>query len=155
MGKECAMSPFETYTSRKGEVPCGDRDLYAFLTDMRNFKTVLQSEDIISNWEATQDKCSFKIEKAGKISITRGEALAHSMITYIAETFFTDTISIKVMIEYITNSRSVLYITAGLNMTPLVKMFIGDSAGMYMNNIIDAIVSYDGFGKIRGCNQSL
>jgi hypothetical protein len=155
MGKECAMSPFETYTSRKGEVPCGDRDLYAFLTDMRNFKTVLQSEDIISDWEATQDKCSFKIEKAGKISITRGEALAHSMITYIAETFFTDTISIKVMIEYITNSRSVLYITAGLNMTPLVKMFIGDSAGMYMNNIIDAIVSYDGFGKIRGCNQSL
>jgi len=35
------MSPMTTYTSRRAEVPCGDRDLYAFLTDMRNLRSVV------------------------------------------------------------------------------------------------------------------
>jgi hypothetical protein len=148
------MSPAETYTSRKGEVPCGDRDLYSFLTDMRNFRDVLPEESIITDWEATEDSCSFKVEKTGKITVSLNEALPHSMISYKAETFLTGSVNVQVMIEYLTNNRSVIYIVTSLNMNPIVKMLIGNSAALYLDNLIDAIENYGGYDKIRGCNQS-
>ncbi len=147
------MSPITTYTSRKGEVPCGDADIYAFLTDMRNLQTVAP-DGLLTDWQATEDHCSFKIEKAGRISVSLSEALPHSMITYDAETFLTGKMSIKVSIEYITGMRSAFHLTAGVKMNPIMKMLVGDSAGRYLDSLIDAIESYGGYDKVRGCNQS-
>lgn len=148
------MSPVTTYTSRRGEVPCGDNDLYAFLTDMRNLVTVVP-EGMITDWEATEGHCSFKIEKTGKVSASLAEALPHSLIKYDAETFLTGRMTIHVEIEFITNLRSSFHLTAGVNMNPIMKMFLGDSAGRYLDSLIDAIESYKGFDKVRGYNQSL
>jgi len=148
------MSPMTTYTSRKGEVPCGDGDLYAFLTDMRNMQTVVP-DGLISEWEATEDHCSFRLDKAGKISASLADALPHSQISYDAETFLTGRMKVKVAIEYITSLRSSFHITAGVNMNPILRMLVGDSAGRYLDNLIDAIESYKGFDQIRGCNRPL
>lgn len=147
------MSPLTTYTSRRGEVPCGDADLYAFLTDMRNLETVVPN-GLLTDWEATDDHCSFGIEQTGRISVSLSEALPHSMIAYNAETFLTGKMSIQVSIEYITSMRSAFHITAGVNMNPILKMMMGDSAGRYLDSLIDAIEAYSGYDKVRGCNQS-
>ena len=148
------MSPMTSYTSRKGEVPCGDADLYTFLTDMRNFRGVMP-ENMITDWEATEDRCSFRIDRTGKITAALSDALPHSVITYDAETFLTGKARIEVKIEYITGMRSAFSIRAGVNMNPLLRMMMGDSADRYLESLIQAIESYDGFDKIRGCNQSL
>ena len=148
------MSAMTTYTSRKGEVPCGDSDLYAFLTDMRNFGSVVP-DGIVTDWEATEDQCSFKIENTGKIKASLTEALPHSMIAYNAETFFTGKVAVQVVIEHVSSNKSLFYITAGLNMNPLLRMLVGDTAGTYLERVIDAIEAYDGFDKVRGCNRPL
>lgn len=147
------MSPVTEYTSRKGEVPCGDADLYAFLTDMRNLRTVVP-EGLLTEWEATEDHCSFRIEKAGRFTASLSEALPHSMIAYKADSFMTGKMNIRITVEYITGMRSAFYITAGVNMNPLLKMIIGDTAGKYLDTLIDAIESYEEYHKVRGCNQS-
>ncbi|MRR19355.1 hypothetical protein EG827_04100 [bacterium] len=152
--KSKVMSPMTTYSSRRGEVPCGDSDLYAFLTDMRNFRTVIP-EGLITDWEATEDHCSFRYDKTGRISASLSEALPHSLITYNAETFLTGKVKVQVAIEHISPARSAFHITAGVNMNPIMRMMVGDSAGRYLDSLIDAIESYNGFEKVRGYNRSL
>lgn len=147
------MNPMKTYTSRRGEVPCGDSDLYAFLTDMRNFRSVMP-EGTVTEWEATEDKCSFKAEVAGRITVSLSEALPHSMIEYEAESLLTGKVIVRVNIEPIGNMRSAVRIDTGLNMNPLLRMLIGDAAGRYLENLMDIIESYDGYDRVRGCNQS-
>lgn len=148
------MSTSTTYKSRTGEVPCGDMDLYEFLTDIRNFRGIIP-DGVISQWDASADKCSFRVEKAGKVTLSLGEALPHSMVSYKAENLFTGKILIQVAIEYITNVRSKFYITLTVNFNPFVKMLIGDAAPQYLDRMIDEIENYKGYDKIRGCNQSL
>lgn len=133
---------------------CGDKDLYAFLTDMRNLKTVVP-DGLMTDWEATADHCSFKVEKAGKITASLAEALPHSMIRYDAETFMTGRMTVQVIIENISNSRSSFHLAAAVNMNPIMKMLVGDSAGRYLDSLIDAIESYNGFDQVRGYSQSL
>jgi len=135
-------------------VPCGDSDLYAFLTDMRNLTAVVP-EGLIKDWEATEDRCSFRLDTTGRISVSLSEALPHSLIAYNAETFLTGKVTLQVTIEYISGTRSAFNITAGVNMNPIMKMMVGDSAGRYLDSLIDAIESYNGFDKIRGYNRSL
>ena len=147
------MSPMTTYTSRKGEVPCGDSDLYAFLTDMRKFSSVVP-DGTVTEWEASEDRCSFKADGVGRINASLSEALPHSMITYEAESFLTGKVKVRVNIEYISNMRSTVRIDTGLNMNPLMKMIIGDAAGKYLENLMDIIESYGGYDRVRGCNQS-
>lgn len=147
------MSPMTTYTSRRAEVPCGDNDLYVFLTDMRNLRSVVP-EGTVTDWEATEDRCSFKADVAGRIAVSLSEALPHSMITYEAESLLAGKAKIRVNIEFISNMRSAVRIDAGLNMNPLLRMLIGDAAGRYLENLMDLIESYDGYDRVRGCNQS-
>ena len=148
------MNHTNSYKSRTGQVPCGDRDLYAFLTDIRNFKEVLPS-DMLSDWKATSDKCSFRIDRAGRVNVSLKEALPHTMVSYTAENLFTGKLSLQVILEALTPNSSRVYVTSDLNMNPLVRMFIGDSAQQYLDKLIDLIEKYDGYGKIRGYSQSL
>lgn len=147
------MSPMTTFTSRRGEVPCGDSDLYAFLTDMRNFRSVLP-EDTVTDWEATEDRCNFRTDGAGRVTVSLSEALPHSEITYEAESFLTGKVKVRVSLEFISGMRSAVRIDAGLNMNPLLRMLVGDSAGKYLETLMDLIETYDGYEKVRGCNQS-
>ncbi len=147
------MSPMTTYTSRKGEVPCGDSDLYAFLTDLRNFRSVIPDGEV-SDWEATEDRCSFKNESTGRLTVSLSEALPHSEINYEAESFFSGKVKIRISLEYLSSMRSAIRIDAGLNMNPLLRMLIGDSAGKYLETLMDLIESYGGYDQVRGCNQS-
>ncbi len=114
------MSPVTTFISRRVEVPCGDRDLYAFMTDMNNLHAVLPSGSV-TGWEATEERCSFETDRAGRITVTRASAVR---------------------------------LDTGLEMNPLMRMLIGDSAGRYLDMLMDIIESYDGYDMIRGYNQS-
>lgn len=148
------MSPVNSYSSRKGVVPCGDSDLYAFLTDMRNFRSVVP-EDVITDWQATEESCSFKVENTGKVTVELNDAMPHSMVSYAAEMMITGRVMVHVMIEYESGTRSGIYLKADVNMNPIVRMLVGDSAQKYLDAVIDAIEKYQGFEKIRRCNQPL
>jgi len=62
--------------------------------------------------------------------------------------------AVRVSLEFISGMRSSIQVDAGLNMNPLLRMIIGDSAGKYLGTLMDLIESYDGYDRVRGCNQS-
>ena len=47
--------------SKKHNVTATSKDIYQYLLDLNNFKELLP-QDKISNWESTQDSCSFKVQ---------------------------------------------------------------------------------------------
>lgn len=82
------------------------------------------------------------------------EALPHSEISYEAESFLTGRVKVRIAIEFISGERSAVRLDAGLEMNPLLRMLIGDSAERYLNMLMDIVESYDGYDSIRGCSQS-
>lgn len=148
------MSNETVLSSRRGNIPCGDKDLYLFLTDMRNFATVIP-QDHVTHWQANEDSCSFRIDKAGKINAELLEALPFSQVSYRAETFLTGAVAATVNIESVDHDRSVIFLTVRAKLNPLMKMMLGDKPEKYLDEIISAIESYDGYDRIRKDNRSL
>jgi hypothetical protein len=154
LGQVTAMSKASTYTSRSGIAACADKDLYAFMKDMRNFGIFIP-EGAVSEWQATEDKCSFRIEKAGKITAELSGARPWSGIDYVAETFITGKVSVTLNIEPDGAERSRVTISVSAFLNPFVKIALGNKAEMFLNEIISAVERFDGYDKIRGYSQSL
>jgi len=154
LGSVTEMGKATTYTSRSGIAACSDKDLFAFMKDMRNLGTLIP-EGAVSEWQASEDHCSFRIEKAGKVNAEISGARPCTGIDYIAETFITGKVSVTLNIEPDgpEQSRVTLAVSAYLN--PFVKMALGDKAAMFLNEFISAVENFDGYAKIRGYSQSL
>lgn len=54
--------------SKIGKSEHSDEQIYVFITDFRNFQNIIPREKV-SDWEADQDSCSFKIDPVGKMSM--------------------------------------------------------------------------------------
>ncbi len=135
-------------------MPLKDSDLYAFLTDMRNFRSLIP-DGMAENWQATEERCSFRSDKTGTIRVTLDEAMPHTMIAYEAESLLTGKAVIRVSIEHINDVRSAIQIDTGLNMNPFMRMVLGDAVEKYLGTLMDMIESYDGYDRIRGFSHSV
>jgi len=154
LGSVTEMGKATTFTSRSGVAACNDKDLFAFMKDMRNFSTLIP-EGAVTEWQASEDKCSFRIEKAGLITAELSEARPCSAIDYVAETFITGKVSVTLNIEPDGPERSLVFLSVSAFLNPFVKMAVGDKAVMFLNEFISAVERFDGYGKIRGYSQSL
>lgn len=154
LGPVTAMSKATTYTSRSGKAACADKDLFAFMKDMRNFGTLIPAGSV-ADWQASEDQCSFRIEKAGKVTAVLSDARPFSAINYVAETFMTGKVSVTLIIESDSPERSLVTLSVTAFLNPFVKMAVGNKAEMFLNEFISAVERYDGYGKIRGYSQSL
>lgn len=154
LGQVNHMGKATTYTSRSGRAACEDKDLYAFLSDMRNFESLIP-EGVVTEWKASPDSCSFRADKAGKVTAGISEGSPWSRIDYFAETFITGRVSVTVNIEPDGADRSLITLSVSANLNPFVKIAVGDAAERYLNEIVSAIEKYDGYDRIRGYNQSL
>jgi len=65
--------------SRIGKSTQKATDLYHYISDFRNFEKFLP-KDQVSEWEASQDQCSFRISNIGKMSIRIVDMEAGKMI---------------------------------------------------------------------------
>jgi hypothetical protein len=50
--------------SKIGKSAYNDQEIYAFITDFNNFREIIPA-DKVSQWESTEDQCSFRIDPLG------------------------------------------------------------------------------------------
>ena len=54
--------------SRIGKSGYSDQEIYTFITDFDNFRTLLP-EDKVSGWESSGDQCSFQVDPLGRTGL--------------------------------------------------------------------------------------
>jgi carbon monoxide dehydrogenase subunit G len=57
-------------TSNKVFIAASDQEVFNFLSDFNNVKELLP-QDKISDWKASKDECSFKIQNAAVIPLVK------------------------------------------------------------------------------------
>ena len=62
-----------TYSGNKESIPAPIGEVYEFITDFRNFKSLMP--DQAENWEATKDTCRFTIRNLATISLAMKERI--------------------------------------------------------------------------------
>ncbi len=65
--------------SKIGKSESGSEIIYNFITDFRNFKNIIP-QDKVSDWQADEESCSFKMDPIGKMGMKIFEKEPHKLI---------------------------------------------------------------------------
>ncbi len=65
--------------SKIGKSPNSDQKIFDFITNFNNFKELLP-EGKVSQWESSEEQCSFHVDPVGKVGLQIIEKKPHSLI---------------------------------------------------------------------------
>jgi len=65
--------------SKIGKAAYSDQEIYAFISDFNNFRELIPA-DKVSQWESTEDQCSFKVEPLGTTGLEIIEKTPSSLV---------------------------------------------------------------------------
>ena len=119
-----------------------EKDLFAFLTDLRNLESYIPTEKV-EDWEAEEEWCSFSIPKIGEMTLRIVEKEPYKLIKVEPEgggspfsfTFF---IQIKEVSEF--DTRIKLTLRAELNM--MMKGMFQGQLKKGLDQIIDTLSGF-------------
>lgn len=131
------------YTSKIGKINKQDQLIYNFLSDFRNLESVIP-KDKISDFEATEEICKFKIEGIGEAGLKTVEKEPHQLIKISSDgkTPFGFSFWIQLKpIEQEENSTAIrLTIDAQLN--PMMKMMVEKHLQKGIDSLVDHMVTF-------------
>ena len=131
------------YTSKVGKINKQDQFIYEFFSDFRNLESVIP-KDKISDFEATQDTCKFKIDGIGQAGLKTIEKEPYKLIKISSDGkspfSFDFWIQLKSIEDESNNTAVRLTIDAQLN--PMMKMMVGKHLQKGIDSLVDHMVTF-------------
>jgi carbon monoxide dehydrogenase subunit G len=131
-----------TIESRIGKIEHQDQKVFDFLSDFRNFEHLIP-QDKVSNWEATEDHCSFNISGIGEVGLRIVKKEAFHLIKYSGDNLASIEFNLWIQLKQIeeTDTRVRITFKAGLN--PMVASFAKKPLEEFVNILVNRLETYD------------
>lgn len=118
------------------------QEIYDYLMDMNNFKELLP-QDKISEWKATTDSCSFKIQGAATIDLSIDKSTSPNQINLISGDKSPFPFTLDVFLSGDENNCNGYYHFKG-KMNPFMKMIAEKPLTALFNYVVDRLKEVKG-----------
>ena len=128
--------------SKKVSIERPAEQLYAFLQDMNNFKELLP-QDRISEWTATTEECSFKVQGAATIGLRRvgGTEPKHVQLVATDRSPFPFTLDVHLEMQ---NGATSAWQEFNADLNPFIKMMVEKPLKNLFDHIADRMLEIHG-----------
>src|ERR1035437_1627889 len=115
------MTDLSFFESRHGTLSCNAKEVYAFVTDIRNFERFVKKETL-TNWNAEKEFCTFSVPMMGTVTVRIAEKEVFNKVVYEGDALKKNDFSLALtMIDNIKNKAHInVVLSADLN--PMMKM---------------------------------
>lgn len=135
------MSELSHYNSRPGKLRCNPSEVFAFITDLRNFGRFV-NESSISNWYAEKETCSFSVSMLGTVSVRLIEKENNSRVIYQGDALSKNDFSINVDISGDPAEQAEVNLSLSANLNPVMKMMADKPIRQFMEMLIQEIENF-------------
>ena len=131
------------YSSKIGKINLPDDKIYSFFTDFNNLKAVIPA-DKVSDFEATEDTCKFKIEGIGQagLKIIEKEPFKLIKITSDGKSPFSFFFWIQLKPIEENENTTAIRLTIDANLNPMMKMMVGKHLQKGIDAMVDQIIVF-------------
>jgi ribosome-associated toxin RatA of RatAB toxin-antitoxin module len=78
------MTNQSTFESRSGKLTCNAEEVFAFVTDIRNFERFIP-KGTINNWIAEKEWCSFSVSMLGTVTVRLAEKKEYNKVVFTGD----------------------------------------------------------------------
>jgi carbon monoxide dehydrogenase subunit G len=131
------------YTSKTGKVNKSDEVIYSFLSNFNNLKAVIPA-DKVTDFEATEDTCKFKVQGVGQAGLKIIEKEPSKLIKITSDGKSPFSFFFWIQIKLIENEEktTAIRLTIDANLNPMMKMMVGKHLQKGIDTVVDQLVVF-------------
>jgi hypothetical protein len=129
--------------SKIGKSVYSDREIYTFITDFDNFRTLLP-EDKVRGWESSGDRCSFQVDPLGRTGLQILEKKPHSLVKIASIPEFSKyQFTIWIQIKQLAEGDTRIKITIEPHVNQMLLPMIKGPLKLFVNGLVDKMEKFD------------
>jgi hypothetical protein len=142
------MAKLSYFESRSGRLTCNAEEVFAFVTDIRNFEQFIPN-GTINNWYAERESCSFNVLMVGVVTVRLAEKEKFNKVVFNGDALKKNDFSLTLHIsDNIENTADVkVMLSADLN--PMMKMMTSKPIGQFMEILINEMENFRGWKETK------
>ncbi|NOZ47226.1 MAG: SRPBCC family protein [Chlorobi bacterium] len=124
--------------SKIGQLHKTSEEVYSFLSDFNNFSNLIPA-DKIKDWQATEDSCSFKVEKAGKIGLQIIEKDPPSLIKISGTEEVPYKFNFWIQLKELNEADTRIKITVNAKLNPIIRAAAKNPLQKFIDSAVDKL----------------
>ena len=141
------MSDLSHYESRSGSLSCTSREVFDFVTDIRNFEQFIPA-GTISNWQSGKDTCSFSVSMGGTVIIRIIEKEPYSKVIFKGDAFKENDFSLVLKITDSADDTAEVLVLLEAELNPMLKMVANKPIIQFLEILIREMENFKGWKNI-------
>jgi carbon monoxide dehydrogenase subunit G len=142
------MSNLSIFESRSGKLSCNAEEVFAFVTDIRNFEQFIP-EKTIDNWYAEKESCSFNVSMLGKVMVRLVEKEKCNKVVFNGDAFKKNDFSLTINITDNFKNPADVKIILSADLNEMMKLMASRPINQFMEILINEMESFRGWKETR------
>jgi hypothetical protein len=140
------MSGISHFESRTGKLTCSSREVFDFVTDIRNFEQFIP-QGSISDWQAEREACSFSISMVGTVTFRLKQSEPYNKVVFDGDALKKNDFTLILNIIDSPGSLAEVKVFLDAELNPMLKMMASKPIVQFLDILIREMESFRGWGN--------
>jgi hypothetical protein len=136
------------FVSRHGTASAGSSEVFAFVTDLRNFGQFIHSGSV-SNMNLSREECSFTVPMVGKVFVRLAEKVEYTKVVFDGDALKKNDFVLTLHIGEINNSASDVQVELMADLNPIMKMMAVKPINQFLERLMDELEKFRGWKDLK------
>lgn len=142
------MDDISHFESRTGNLTCASKEVFDFVTDIRNFEQFIP-QGAINDWQAERESCSFSLTMLGTISFHLSEKESYDKVVFSGNALKKNDFSLILNITGDIKNLAEVKISLNAELNPMLKMMASKPIGQFLEMLIYEMENFRGWSDLR------
>jgi ribosome-associated toxin RatA of RatAB toxin-antitoxin module len=142
------MSGLSNFESRSGKLTCNAEELFAFVTDIRNFEQFLP-EATVNNWSAEKEQCRFDVAMIGTVTVRLSEKTKFTRVIYTGDALKKNDFYLALLITDNMKDPAKVKVTLSADLNPMMKMVASKPISQFLELLISKMEAFNGWNNTK------
>jgi hypothetical protein len=148
------MSKLSYFESRSGKLSYSDKDVFAFVTDIRNFEVFIPRGSI-NNWKAEKEWCSFSVSTIGTVTVRLDENEMYKSVVFKGDALQKNDFTLILNISGYEEDHAEVKVSLSADLNPILKAMAAKPINQFLEILIVEMEGFKGWKDIKVQNQPL
>jgi carbon monoxide dehydrogenase subunit G len=135
------MTNQSTFESRSGKLTCNAEEVFAFVTDIRNFERFIP-KGTINNWIAEKEWCSFSVSMLGTVTVRLAEKKEYNKVVFTGDAMKKNDFSLVLNISDNNKNPTEVKVTLTADLNPMMKMMATKPIALFLEILIKEMENF-------------
>jgi carbon monoxide dehydrogenase subunit G len=142
------MAEVSKFESRAGSLTSSAKEVFDFVTDIRNFQRFVPAGSI-NSLQVEKETCSFQIPPVGSVKFRLSEKEPYNKVVFSGNALNTNDFSLFLNIKSSDTSHTEVRLILNAEMNPILKMMAARPIARFLETLIDEMEKFKGWNDTK------